>query len=264
MFEFSNRRFLVVGSDLGSRGCLFWNCPEPITNNCAHQVSKVVYNKSAETGLQLAQPSLSLCKLLPLQSLRLTSSCKDRAVAKYCHMELSVWRPNQRELACSWPSHHYLCENYSPCKPAKFEAHQFLQGQSCCKILSYGVKRMELSRWLLTSSFVCHALFPCFTLTKLPAFFLLLSEHDDRPGLLCCWQPQVKLYGRGPSSFVCHALFLCFTLTKLPAFFLLFSEHNDRPGLLSCWQAQVKLIGRWSNSFVCHALFPCFTPTKVP
>jgi hypothetical protein len=26
-----------------------------------------------------------------LQSLRLTSSCKDGAVAKYCHMELSVW-----------------------------------------------------------------------------------------------------------------------------------------------------------------------------
>ncbi len=105
-------------------------------------ISKVVYNKSAETGLQLAQPSLSLCKLLPLQSLRLTSSCKDRAVAKYCHMELSVWRPNQRKLACGWPRHHYLCANYSPCKPAKFEAHQFLQGQSCCKILSYGVKRM--------------------------------------------------------------------------------------------------------------------------
>ncbi len=26
-----------------------------------------------------------------LQSLRLTSSCKDRAVAKYCHMEISLW-----------------------------------------------------------------------------------------------------------------------------------------------------------------------------
>jgi hypothetical protein len=46
-----------VGSDLGSRGCLSSNCPEPVTgvstNNCACQVSKVVYNKSAETGLPL-------------------------------------------------------------------------------------------------------------------------------------------------------------------------------------------------------------------
>jgi hypothetical protein len=70
-----------VGSDLGSRGCLSRNYPEPITlvstNNCARQVSKVVYNKSAETGLQLAQPSLSLCKLLPLQNWWLTISCKD-------------------------------------------------------------------------------------------------------------------------------------------------------------------------------------------
>jgi hypothetical protein len=49
MFEFSNGRFLEVRSDLGSQGCLYWNCPEPITNNCAHQFSKVVYNKSAET-----------------------------------------------------------------------------------------------------------------------------------------------------------------------------------------------------------------------
>jgi len=42
MLEFSNMRFLVVGSKLGSRGCLSWNCPETITNNCAHQVSKSI------------------------------------------------------------------------------------------------------------------------------------------------------------------------------------------------------------------------------
>ncbi len=47
---------------------------KPITNNCAHQVSKVVYNNSAETGLQLAQPSLSLCKLLPLQTCKIGAS----------------------------------------------------------------------------------------------------------------------------------------------------------------------------------------------
>jgi hypothetical protein len=179
-------------------------------------------------------------------------------------MELSVWRPNQLKLACSWPSHHYLCANYSPCKPAKFEARQFLQGQSCCKILSYEVMRMELSRWLLTSSFVCHALFPCFTLTKLPAFFLLLSEHDDRPGLLSCWQPQVKLNGRGPSSFVCHALFLCFTLTKLPAFFLLFSEHNDRLGLLSCWQPKSSSLAEGPILLSAMPSFPVSHPRRSP
>jgi hypothetical protein len=60
-----------------------------------------VYNKSAETGLQLAQPSLSLCKLLPLQTCKVGGSpvpartellqniviCSlAGAVAKYCHM----------------------------------------------------------------------------------------------------------------------------------------------------------------------------------
>jgi hypothetical protein len=64
MFEFSNSRFLVVGYDLDSRGSLSRNCPQPI-NKCARQISKIVYNKSAETALQFAQPSLSLCKLLP-------------------------------------------------------------------------------------------------------------------------------------------------------------------------------------------------------
>jgi len=44
------------------------------TNNCARQVSKVVYNKSAETGLQLADPSLSLCELLPLQTCKIGGS----------------------------------------------------------------------------------------------------------------------------------------------------------------------------------------------
>ncbi len=103
MFEFSNRRFLVVGSDFGSGGCLSWNCLEPITNNCAHHVSKVVYNKSAETGLPLAQPSLSLCKLLPLQSWWLIISCKNGAVAKYCHMELSVWLLPYQFFCLPWP-----------------------------------------------------------------------------------------------------------------------------------------------------------------
>jgi hypothetical protein len=107
MFEFSNRRFLVVGSDLGSRGCLSWNCPEPITNNCAHQVSKVVYNKSAETGLQLAQPSLSLCKLLSLQT------CKVQCSPVSARTELlqilsyvlyfSVWLLSYQFFCLPWP-----------------------------------------------------------------------------------------------------------------------------------------------------------------
>jgi hypothetical protein len=71
--------------DLSSRGCLSWNCPEPITNSCAPQVSKVVYNKTADSGLQLAQSSfifVQITRPANLQSLRLTSSCKDRVVVK--------------------------------------------------------------------------------------------------------------------------------------------------------------------------------------
>ncbi len=85
MFEFSNWRFLVVGPDLGSQGCLSSNCPEPITINCAHQVPK---------------------------------SCTT----------------NQPQLACSWPSDHYLSANYSPCKPTKLVPHYLVQGRSCCEI----------------------------------------------------------------------------------------------------------------------------------
>ncbi len=65
---------------------------------------------------------------------------------------LKLCTTNQRKLACSWLGHHYLCANYSPCKSAKFEAHQFLQGRSCCKILSYGVKRMAPSLPVLLSA----------------------------------------------------------------------------------------------------------------
>jgi hypothetical protein len=163
-FQFSDSRFLVVGSHFGLRGCLSWNCTESITNNCAHQVSKVVYNKISRNWPAVGPAIIIVVQITPpanLQSWWLTSSCKDGAVAKYCHKELSVW----------------------------------------------------LLPW---QSFVCHALFPCFTLTKLPAFFLLSSEHNGRPGVLSSWHPQVKLNGRGPNSFVCHALFPRFTLTKLP------------------------------------------------
>jgi hypothetical protein len=126
---------------------------------------------------------------------------------------LKLCTTDQPKLPCSWRSHHYLCANYTPCKPAKLVAHQFLQGRSCCKILSYGVKRMAPSLPVLLSAM------PSFRVSHSQSsqpLFLLFSEHNGRPGLLSCWHPQVKLNGRGPSSFVCHALFPCFTRRKVP------------------------------------------------
>jgi len=87
---------------------------------------------------------------------------------------LKLYTTNQPKLACGWPSHHYLCANYSPCKPAKLVAHQFLQGRSCCKVLSYGVKRMAPSLPVLLSAM------PSFRVShsqsSLPFFFYFKKQ----------------------------------------------------------------------------------------
>ncbi len=89
---------------------------------------------------------------------------------------------NQQKLACSWPSHHYLCANYSPCKAAKLEAHKSCKAGPC---------HTYFSAWLLPQQFFC---LPCplsvFYTHKAPRFFLLFSEHNSRPDLLSCWHPQ--------------------------------------------------------------------------
>jgi hypothetical protein len=128
MFEFSNRRFLVVGSEAA--------CPE-IAQNLSPWFELII---------------------VPIRYLKLCTT-------------------NQQKLACSWPSHHYLCANYSPCKPAKLVAHQFLQGWSCCKILSYGVKCMAPCLTVLLSAMPS----PCVSHSQSsqPFFFYFQNTMAD-------------------------------------------------------------------------------------
>ncbi len=143
-----------------------------------------------------------------LQSLRLTSSCKDRAVAKYCHMELSV---------CLLP-YQFFC---LPCPLSMFHTHK------APSIFSFIFRAQRQTwpfklfappsqaQWQRAQFFGLPCPLSVFHTHKAPSLFsfILRTQRQTWPFKLLA-PPSQAQWQR--AQFFCHALLPCFTLTKLP------------------------------------------------